>query len=78
VIHSQLLERKRPKGSWFKANPGKVNETPISTNNLGMVMDTYNPSTQEVEIRRITVRGQPRQKESSCIKEQVGHGSAGL
>jgi hypothetical protein len=47
--------RKRSRGLWFKANPGKKFVRPPSTNKLGMVSHTYLLSYVESIIRRIIV-----------------------
>jgi hypothetical protein len=44
---------------WFKASPGKKLATIISTNKLGIVSHTCNPSYTGGVGRRIVVPGQP-------------------
>jgi hypothetical protein len=60
---TELLERLRSGGLWFKAKQGKkkkkVSETPISTNTGCSAPYVLSQSTWEAENRRIMIPGQP-------------------
>jgi hypothetical protein len=68
-----LLGKKRWRGSWFKASPGKklVRPPPISTNKWDMAVYICKPNYKEAQVGRSQSEASPEQNKRSYLKNKA-------